>query len=412
MPYYSQFYIFPLESENPNYMTEENLESIQEEKKEKEPEAKETVTGFLEVLADGYGFIRNENYLSSPNDVYVAQSQINRFRLKTGDFLTGLVREPKGTERLRTLCYINEINGYDIATALKRKKFETLTPIFPNEKIVLEQPNKLAMRIIDLLAPIGKGQRGIIVSPPKAGKTTLLKDIALSVKENNPNIHMLVLLVDERPEEVTDFKEAVEGNNVEVLYSTFDETPERHIKVAEMVIERAKRLVEHGQDVVILLDSLTRLARAYNLTCSPSGRTLSGGLDPNSFYMPKRFFGAARNIREGGSLAILATALVDTGSRMDDVIYEEFKGTGNMELTLSRNLQERRIFPAIDIPKSGTRKEDLLLNPKEYRVNHYIHQSLLGNRAHEALDDLFMVFNQFKTNKDLVNFLDKSSEKK
>lgn len=386
---------------------EENKELTQKEK-EREQYIKESmkkenlVTGFLEVLADGFGFIRNANYLSDPHDVYVSQSQIYKFKLKTGDFITGYVREPKSTEKFRSLLYISKINEYDLETAMKRQSFEKLTPIFPNQKIILERQNSVAMRIIDLLSPIGKGQRGIIVSPPKAGKTTLLKEVALSIRDNNPDIHILILLIDERPEEVTDMKDTVEGDNIEVLYSTFDEAPERHKKVSEMVIERAKRLVEHGQDVVILLDSITRLARSYNLLVTSSGRTLSGGLDPNSLYMPKRFFGAARNMKEGGSLTILATALIDTGSRMDDVIYEEFKGTGNMELVLSRDLQEKRIFPAIDIAKSGTRREDLLLTPQELEANRNIHMLLNKAKTNQPLDDLLMLFKNTKTNQDLV----------
>lgn len=392
---------------------EENKE-ISQEKSEKEKEREQyikdsmkkenLVRGFLEVLPDGFGFIRNANYLSDPNDVYVSQSQIYKFRLKTGDFITGYVRDPKSSEKFRSLLHISKINEYDLETAMKRKSFEKLTPIFPNRKIKLEKENEnnIAMRIIDLLSPIGKGQRGIIVSPPKAGKTTLLKEVALSIRDNNPDIHILILLIDERPEEVTDMKDTVEGDNIEVLYSTFDEAPERHKKVSEMVIERAKRLVEHGQDVVILLDSMTRLARSYNLLVTSSGRTLSGGLDPNSLYMPKRFFGAARNMREGGSLTILATALIDTGSRMDDVIYEEFKGTGNMELVLSRDLQERRIFPAIDIMKSGTRREDLLLTPKELEANRNIHLLLHKAKTNQSLDDILMLFKNTKSNAELV----------
>lgn len=390
----------------------EDNQEINQEKKEKEKEQyiKESmkkenlVTGFLEVLPDGFGFIRNANYLSDPHDVYVSQSQIYKFKLKTGDFITGYVRDPKLSEKFRSLLHISKINEYDLEQAMKRKSFDRLTPVFPNQKIKLERKkeNKIAMRIIDLLSPIGKGQRGIIVSPPKAGKTTLLKEVALSIRENNPDIHILILLIDERPEEVTDMKDTVEGDNIEVLYSTFDETPERHKKVSEMVIERAKRLVEHGQDVVILLDSITRLARSYNLLVTSSGRTLSGGLDPNSLYMPKRFFGAARNMKEGGSLTILATALIDTGSRMDDVIYEEFKGTGNMELVLSRDLQERRIFPAIDIMKSGTRREDLLLTEDELEANRRIHLLLHKAKTNQSLDDLLLLFKNTKSNEELV----------
>lgn len=389
--------------ENKEFNHEKSEKEKEREQYIKESMKKENlVRGFLEVLPDGFGFIRNANYLSDPNDVYVSQSQIYKFKLKTGDFITGYVRDPKSSEKFRSLLYISKINEYDLETAMKRKSFEKLTPIFPNEKIKLEKENRIAMRIIDLLSPIGKGQRGIIVSPPKAGKTTLLKEVALSIRDNNPDIHILILLIDERPEEVTDMKDTVEGDNIEVLYSTFDEAPERHKKVSEMVIERAKRLVEHGQDVVILLDSMTRLARSYNLLVTSSGRTLSGGLDPNSLYMPKRFFGAARNMREGGSLTILATALIDTGSRMDDVIYEEFKGTGNMELVLSRDLQERRIFPAVDIVKSGTRREDLLLTPQELEANRHIHLLLHKAKTNQSLDDLLMLFKNTKTNAELV----------
>ena len=386
------------------------MENTKKEKKEYTKDSLDDgviTTGFLEVLPDGYGFIRNANYLSDPHDVYVSQSQIYKFKLKTGDFITGVVREPKATEKFRSLLHIQKINHYDLETAMKRKAFESLTPIFPNEKINLGNNGKIAMRMIDLLAPIGKGQRGIIVSPPKAGKTTLLKDIALAVKENNKDIHILILLIDERPEEVTDIKEAVEGDNVEVLYSTFDETPDRHKKVSEMVIERAKRLVEHKKDVMILLDSITRLARAYNLTVSPSGRTLSGGLDPAALHMPKRFFGAARNMREGGSLTILATALVDTGSKMDDVVYEEFKGTGNMELVLDRKLSEKRMFPAIDIPKSSTRREDLLLNKDEQEAVEIMRRALNGMRAEEAVESILNMFSNTKNNNELIEMVKK-----
>ena len=307
--------------------------------------------GILEVMPDGFGFIRCENFLPGENDVYVAPSQIRRFNMKTGDIIQGSRRVKTATEKFAALLYVKSINGYPTYVVEKRPNFENLTPIFPNVRLHMETIGKTttAMRVVDLLSPIGKGQRGMIVSPPKAGKTTLLKQVAKAVTTNHPDMHLIILLIDERPEEVTDIKEAIVGPNVEVIYSTFDELPERHKRVSEMVIERAKRLVEHGRDVIILLDSITRLARAYNLTVAPSGRTLSGGLDPAALHMPKRFFGAARNMREGGSLTILATALVDTGSRMDDVIYEEFKGTGNMELVLDRKLSEKRIFPAIDI---------------------------------------------------------------
>ena len=336
-----------------------------------------SVAGILEVMPDGYGFIRSKNYLPGDEDVYVSPSQIRRFGLKTGDILTGNTRVKTQTEKFSALLYLTKINGIQPAEAAKRTSFEDLTPIFPNERLRLESHGaSTAMRVMDLLSPIGKGQRGMIVSPPKAGKTTLLKEVALSLRKNNPEIHLLILLIDERPEEVTDIKEAIEGDNVEVIYSTFDELPEHHKRVSEMVIERAKRLVEHKRDVVILLDSITRLARAYNLVVPPSGRTLSGGLDPAALHMPKRFFGAARNMREGGSLTILATALVDTGSKMDDVIYEEFKGTGNMELVLDRKLSEKRIFPAIDIPKSGTRRDDLLLTKEEQEAVYLMRRAL------------------------------------
>ena len=335
--------------------------------------------GIIEVLPDGYGFIRSDNYLPGENDVYVSPSQIRRFGLKTGDIISGNTRIKTQAEKFSALLYLTKINGVSPSEATKRANFEDMTPIFPNERLRLENgQSSTAMRIVDLLSPIGKGQRGMIVSPPKAGKTTLLKQVAQSVLKNNPEMHLLILLIDERPEEVTDIKEAITGENVEVIYSTFDELPEHHRRVSEMVIERAKRLVEHKKDVMILLDSITRLARAYNLTVPPSGRTLSGGLDPAALHMPKRIFGAARNMREGGSLTILATALVDTGSKMDDVIYEEFKGTGNMELVLDRKLQEKRVFPAIDIPKSGTRREDLLLSSEEQEAVYTMRKALNG----------------------------------
>ena len=381
-----------------------------EEKKEgieKSVNNGETVTGILEVLPDGFGFIRSANYLSGDHDVYVSQSQIRRFNLKTGDFISGFIREPKAGERYKALMFTTAINGFPSEEAAKRCAFEDLTPIFPNERIRLDQKNNsLSMRIVDLLSPIGKGQRGMIVSPPKAGKTTLLKDLAISIQKSNPEIHMIVLLIDERPEEVTDIKEAL-GENVEVIYSTFDELPDRHKKVSEMVIERAKRLVEHGKDVMILLDSITRLARAYNLTCTPSGRTLSGGLDPASLHMPKRFFGAARNTREGGSLTILATALVETGSKMDDVVFEEFKGTGNMELVLSRKLQERRIFPAIDLLKSGTRRDDLLLTKAEAEAMDIVRKGFNSAKSDQVKDDILNLFKNTKNNKELIKFITK-----
>lgn len=378
-------------------------EEARKEQENRVMDTDETAIGILEVLPDGFGFIRCENYLPGENDVYVSHSQIRRFHLKTGDLLIGKKRPQKTTERYSALVRINSINGIDPEIAKKRPNFENLTPIFPNERMHMEANNSISMRMLDLLAPVGKGARGMIVSPPKAGKTTLLKNIALSVQKNNPEMHLIILLIDERPEEVTDIKETVTQKNTEVIYSTFDETPEHHKRVSEMVIERAKRFVEHGQDVIILLDSITRLARAYNLTVAPSGRTLSGGLDPASLHMPKRFFGAARNMREGGSLTILATALVDTGSKMDDVVYEEFKGTGNMELILSRKMQEHRIFPAIDIAKSGTRREDLLLNPDELDAVRIIRHSLNSLRNEEATDALISLFKRTKNNQELVN---------
>ena len=363
-----------------------------------------TANGILEVLADGYGFIRSDNFMPGENDVYVSPSQIRRFNLKTGDIVSGNTRIKTQSEKFSALLYVSTINGMRPAEAAKRHNFENLTPIFPDQRLRLENPDSsTAMRIVDLLSPIGKGQRGMIVSPPKAGKTTLLKEAALSVKRQNPHMHLLILLIDERPEEVTDIREAIHGPNVEVIYSTFDELPEHHKRVSEMVIERAKRLVEHGKDVMILLDSITRLARAYNLTVPPSGRTLSGGLDPAALHMPKRFFGAARNMREGGSLTILATALVDTGSKMDDVVYEEFKGTGNMELILDRKLQEKRVFPAIDIPKSGTRREDLLLSRQEQEAVYIIRRAMNGLKAEEAVDNLLTMFSRTRSNEELVH---------
>ena len=362
-----------------------------------------TANGILEVMQEGYGFIRCENYLPGENDVYVSPSQIRRFRLKTGDIICGNTRVKTQSEKFSALLYISTINSYPPAVAARRKNFEDLTPIFPNERLRLETGRgELAMRIVDLVSPIGKGQRGMIVSPPKAGKTTLLKQVAKSVLQNNPEMHLIILLIDERPEEVTDIKEAIEGKQVEVIYSTFDEQPERHKRVSEMVVERAKRLVEHGKDVMILLDSITRLARAYNLTVPPSGRTLSGGLDPAALYMPKRFFGAARNMREGGSLTILATALVDTGSKMDDVVYEEFKGTGNMELVLDRKLSERRVFPALDITKSSTRREDLLLDAQEQEAANIMRRAINGMKTEEAVENILNMFAHTKTNFEYV----------
>ena len=350
--------------------------------------------GILEVMQDGYGFIRCENFLPGENDVYVAPVQIKRFGLKTGDIIHGCKRVKNQGEKFSALLYIKTVNGFSVAEVARRRPFEKLTPIFPNERIHLELPDSsVAMRIVDLISPIGKGQRGMIVAQPKAGKTTLLKQIANSILKNHKDMHLMILLIDERPEEVTDIRESIEGDNVEVIYSTFD----------EMTIERAKRLVEQKQNVVILLDSITRLARAYNIVCTPSGRTLSGGLDPAALHMPKRFFGAARNIREGGSLTILATALIDTGSKMDDVVYEEFKGTGNMELVLDRKLSEKRIFPAIDIVKSGTRREDLLLTEEELDAMNYVRKALNGSRAEDATESIIDLFTRTKNNQEFVS---------
>ncbi len=367
-----------------------------------------TAHGILEVMPDGYGFIRCENYLPGENDVYVAPSQIRRFNLKTGDILEGNTRIKTQSEKFSALLYVKTVNGYSPDAAVRRCNFEDMTPIFPNERLNLETPGaSVSMRIMDLISPVGKGQRGMIVSQPKAGKTTLLKEVAKSVKRNSPEVHLIILLIDERPEEVTDIKEAIEGPNVEVIYSTFDELPEHHKRVSEMVIERAKRLVEHKKDVMILLDSITRLTRAYNLTVPPSGRTLSGGLDPAALHMPKRFFGAARNMRGGGSLTILATALVETGSKMDDVVYEEFKGTGNMELVLDRKLSERRVFPAIDIPKSSTRREDLLLSPEEQEAINIMRKALNGLKPEEAVDKILDMFSKTRNNMEFVQIVKK-----
>lgn len=366
--------------------------------------------GILEVIPDGFGFIRCENFLPGENDVYVAPSQIRRFNLKTGDIIVGNRRIKAVTEKFAALLYIKTVNGYPLSATERRPNFEDLTPIFPNERLHMEtrgERNYVAMRVLDLLSPIGKGQRGMIVSPPKAGKTTLLKQVARAITVNHPDMHLMILLIDERPEEVTDIREAIVGPNVEVIYSTFDEQPDRHKRVSEMVIERAKRLVEHGRDVIILLDSITRLARAYNLTVAPSGRTLSGGLDPAALYMPKRFFGAARNMREGGSLTILATALVDTGSRMDDVVYEEFKGTGNMELVLDRRLSEKRIFPAIDILKSGTRRDDLLLNRQEAEAVDIVRKATNSLKPDEAVERILDLFSKTRNNYEFCEMVKK-----
>lgn len=364
--------------------------------------------GILEVMPEGFGFIRSANYLPGDEDVYVAPSQIRRFKLKTGDIITGMRRIKTSAEKFAALLYLTQVNGYAPSVLETRPNFEDLTPIFPDYRLHLERPGGTkAMRIVDLLSPIGKGQRGMIVSQPKAGKTTLLKDVAKAITINHPDMHLIVLLIDERPEEVTDIKESIAGENVEVIYSTFDELPEHHKRVSEMVLERAKRLVEHGRDVMILLDSITRLARAYNLTVAPSGRTLSGGLDPAALYMPKRFFGAARNMREGGSLTVLATALVDTGSRMDDVVFEEFKGTGNMELVLNRKLSEKRIFPAIDIMKSGTRRDDLLLTPEERAAADFVHKITAEGKGEEAAERVLNLFSQTRTNREFIAMIGK-----
>lgn len=365
--------------------------------------------GILEVMPEGYGFIRCANYLPGENDVYVSPAQIKRFGLKTGDIIIGIKRIKNQGEKFSALLYLKSVNGYNPADIPKRTPFERLTPIFPDERIHLESPGcSKAMRIMDLISPIGKGQRGMIVSPPKAGKTTLLKQVAKAITTANKDMHLIILLIDERPEEVTDIKESIEGDKVEVIYSTFDELPEHHKRVSEMVIERARRLVEHKQDVCILLDSITRLTRAYNIVISPSGRTLSGGLDPASLHMPKKFFGAARNMREGGSLTILATALVDTGSKMDDVVFEEFKGTGNMEIVLDRKLSEKRIFPAIDIVKSGTRREDLLLNQDEQEAVDIMRKALNGMRSEDAVERIIDMFSKSKNNAELCQHVKKT----
>ena len=366
-------------------------------------EGDEIVEGILDILPDGYGFLRGENYLSSPKDVYISVIQIRRFKLDKGDIIKGIARCKEG-EKFPSLIFVGEVNGESPEKAARRKRFDELTPIYPTERIKLETDSKeYAMRMIDLMSPIGKGQRGMIVAPPKVGKTTLLKKIANSISKNNPEEKLIVLLIDERPEEVTDMKRSING---EVIYSTFDELPEHHVKVAEMVLERAKRLVEQGQDVVILLDSITRLARAYNLTIPSSGRTLSGGLDPAALHKPKKFFGAARNIEFGGSLTILATALVETGSRMDDVIFEEFKGTGNMEVHLDRKLSEKRIFPAIDINKSGTRREDLLLTPKEKETVFALRKAMNSMPVADVTEQVISMMVKTANNQEFLNNID------
>ncbi|MBO4976493.1 MAG: transcription termination factor Rho [Lachnospiraceae bacterium] len=410
--------------DNRNDMRSDNSEAVEERQQRavyrpqeaydesqypKELDSGVEASGILEVMPDGYGFIRCENYMPGENDVYVAPSQIRRFGLKTGDILKGNKRIKTQQEKFSALLFVRSINGYTVEEASRRMNFEDMTPIFPNERINLETPgSSVAMRVMDLVSPVGKGQRGMIVSPPKAGKTTLLKEVAKSILRTNPRMHMLILLIDERPEEVTDIREAIQGENVEVIYSTFDELPEHHKRVSEMVIERAKRLVEHKKDVVILIDSITRLTRTYNQVVPPSGRTLSGGLDPSALHMPKRFFGAARNMREGGSLTILATALVDTGSKMDDVVYEEFKGTGNMEMILDRKLSEKRIFPAIDLQKSGTRREDLLLDADELEAINIMRKALNGLKPDEATDKILDMFSRTRNNKEFVSLVKKN----
>ncbi|MBO5353007.1 MAG: transcription termination factor Rho [Lachnospiraceae bacterium] len=370
----------------------------------------ETKTGILEIMPEGFGFIRCDNYLPGENDVYVGTPLLRKYGLRTGDIVSGNTKIRTATEKFSPLLYVKTINGFPVVeTPMRRPKFEHLTPVFPNQRIHLETPNgPLAMRMVDLISPIGKGQRGMIVSQPKTGKTTLLKQVAKAITRNHKDMHLIILLIDERPEEVTDIKESIEGEKVEVIYSTFDELPENHKRVSEMVIERAKRLVEHKKDVVILLDSITRLARAYNLTVQASGRTLSGGLDPAALHMPKKFFGAARNMREGGSLTILSTALVETGSRMDDVVFEEFKGTGNMELVLNRSLSERRVFPAIDLPKSSTRREDLLLTPTELEATTIMRRALNGMKSEEATENIIKLFTQTRTNAEFIEMVKKT----
>ena len=386
-----------------NSVTTENAESSSNGTYKVTNADDQIIEGILEVLPDGYGFLRGENYLSTPKDVYISPVQIRRFKLDKGDKVKGIARQPKEGEKFPALIYVGEVNGEAPEKAYRRKKFDDLTPIYPTERLSLETTsNEYAMRLIDLLSPVGKGQRGMIVAPPKVGKTTLLKKIANSISANNPEVELIVLLIDERPEEVTDMKRSIKG---EVIYSTFDELPEHHVKVAEMVLERGKRLVEQGQDVVILLDSITRLARAYNLVIPSSGRTLSGGFDPAALHKPKKFFGAARNIENGGSLTILATALVDTGSRMDEVIFEEFKGTGNMEVHLDKSLAERRIFPAIDIYKSGTRREDLLLSQKELSTIYALRRAMQNVSNAEFSDQIMQLTVNTKNNAELIEKL-------
>ncbi len=398
-----------LSSNSIDGQVDDNEKDISIEKRSKDggytlSEGDEVVEGILEVLPDGYGFLRGDNYLPTPKDVYVSPVQIRRFRLDTGDKLKGIKRTPKEGEKFPALIYVGEVNGQHPENAMKRTPFDDLTPIYPTERLKLETiPTEYTMRLMDLLSPIGKGQRGMIVAPPKAGKTTILKQIANSITRNNPEVELIVLLIDERPEEVTDMKRSITGD---VIYSTFDEQPEHHVKVAEMVLERAKRLTEQKKDVVILLDSITRLARAYNLVIPTSGRTLSGGLDPSALHKPKRFFGAARNTEDAGSLTILATALVETGSKMDDVIFEEFKGTGNMEVHLDRKLSEKRIFPAIDINKSGTRREELLLTEKEQNVVYQLRRSMSNMNSAEMTEQLISQIIKTKANDEFLTKLD------
>ena len=380
--------------------TEENVTITEDDRYKLTTDGDEIVEGILEVLPDGYGFLRGDNYLPSPKDVYVSPVQIRRFRLDTGDKIKGIMRTPKEGEKFPALIYVGEVNGQHPENAMKRKSFDDLIPIYPNKRLKLETtPSEYTMRLMDLLSPIGKGQRGMIVAPPKAGKTTILKKIANSITANNPDIELIVLLIDERPEEVTDMKRSIKGD---VIYSTFDEVPEHHVKVAEMVLERAKRLTEQKKDVVILLDSITRLARAYNLVIPSSGKTLSGGLDPSALHKPKRFFGAARNTEDAGSLTVLASALVETGSRMDDVIFEEFKGTGNMEVHLDRKLSEKRIFPAIDINKSGTRREDLLLTPKELETVFSLRKAMVNMNSADMTEQLISQIIATKNNEEFI----------
>ena len=390
---------------------EARIEEVERTAPHIDPNDKESYAkGIMEVMPDGFGFIRSDNFLTGEEDVYVQNVFIKKYNLRNGDVIEGLKKRNRPEDKFMALIYLVRVNGRDPKYAFNRPKFENLTPIYPNRRIHLEREDgPLANRIIDLVSPIGKGQRGMIVSPPKAGKTTLLKSVANAITRNDPKMHIIILLIDERPEEVTDIKESITGSNVDVIYSTFDEQPEHHKKVSEMVVEHAKRRVEMGQDVIILLDSITRLARAYNLIIQPSGRTLSGGLDPAALYMPKRFFGAARNMREGGSLTILATALVDTGSKMDDVVFEEFKGTGNMELILDRKLSEKRIFPAIDLAKSGTRRDDLLLNATEIKAMDVMHKALGGLKTEESTERIIDLFYKTKTNSELAEIISKKN---